>query len=307
MGWEADDILSLRLERPDRGELPPWQPGAHLDLMLGNGLGRQYSMSGSPSDRTGYEVTVLLEPAGRGGSAYVHRSLRPGMTVQVRAVRNHFPLVPAGGYLFIAGGVGITPLLSMIETVQVEGSRWRLLYGGRSRQRMAFLDRLAVHDDRVTLAAGADGERLDLQGWFSHAGTRVPGAHVYCCGPEKMLDEAERLGAEHGIPVHLERFKVPEEPRPTGAPAGAFRVELARAGSSFEVAEDESILDRLLELGVDLPNDCRDGICGSCIVTVLGGEVEHRDYVLTEKEKQENREMLVCVSRCRADRLVLDL
>jgi ferredoxin-NADP reductase len=307
MVWEADGVLSLRLERPDRGELPAWQPGAHLDLQFENGLVRQYSICGPPNDRSGYEVGVLLEPAGRGGSRYVHESLRPGATVHVLAVRNHFPLVEAGGYLFIAGGVGITPLLPMIELVQARGARWRLLYAGRTRRRMAFLDRLAVHDDRVILAAGADGERLDLQGWFSHARTRVPGAHVYCCGPERMLDQVQLLGAEHGIAVHLERFTVPVAPREVGAPAGAFRVELARTGSSFDVGPDESILDKLLDLGLDLAYDCRDGICGSCITPVLGGEVDHRDYVLTEKEKREGKQMLVCVSRCRADRLVLDL
>jgi ferredoxin-NADP reductase len=307
MVWEADGVLSLRLERPDRGELPAWQPGAHLDLQFENGLVRQYSICSPPGDRSGYEVGVLLETAGRGGSRYVHESLRPGMTVQLRAVRNHFPLVEAGGYLFIAGGVGITPLLPMIEQVQSRGARWRLLYAGRARRRMAFLDRLAVHDERVILAAGADGERLDLQGWFSHARTRVPGAHVYCCGPEKMLDQVQLLGADHGIAVHLERFTVPAVPREAGAPAGAFRVELARTGSSFDVGPDESILDKLLDLGLDLGYDCRDGICGSCITPVLGGEVDHRDYVLTEKEKREGKQMLVCVSRCRADRLVLDL
>jgi ferredoxin-NADP reductase len=308
MTWEADGVLSVELVSCDGGELPPWEPGAHIDLDLFPGVSRQYSLCGDPADRRSYQVAVLQEPESRGGSRYVHETLRPGSEVGLQGLRNHFPLVDAPGYLFIAGGVGITPLLPMLEAAQASSRRWRLLYAGRSRRGMTFLDRLARHDDRVRLAPRDEGERLDLQAWFTHLRNRVPDAHVYCCGPDRLLDEVERLGAKHAVPVHLERFKAPQAlPHPDTRAASSFKVELARTGRVFEVTEEQSVLDRLIDEGVDLVNDCREGLCGTCLVPVLAGELDHRDYVLTDRERLAANQMMVCVSRCSSDRLVLDL
>ena len=305
MSLEADGVLGLELVRPDGAEVEPWQPGAHIDLVLGEGLVRQYSLCGDPADLLRYRVAVLREPDGRGGSAWVHSRMRPGDLVEVRGLRNHFALADAERYLFVAGGIGITALLPMIEEVAGRGRGYEVVYCGRSRTALAFLDRLAVHGDRVRVAASDEGGRLDLA---DAVGPYRPGTAVYCCGPERMIAAVEAACA--GWPadtLRTERFAAPAPTAPEPDAESGFEVFLARTGRSVQVDPGTSILDAVLAAGVDVLTDCREGICASCETPVLEGTVDHRDFVLTERERATNSVLMLCVSRASCPRLVLDL
>lgn len=300
----SEGVLSVGLVSADGARLPAWEPGAHVDLHLPGGRVRQYSLCGSPDDRDRYEIAVLREPAGRGGSAYVHESLRPGARIAVGAPRNTFTLEPAPGYLFLAGGIGITPILPMLERAERDGVPWRLHYGGRTRDGMAFLDRLARHGERVRVFPQDECGPLDLDAAVS---TVAGGELVYACGPEPLLAALEHRCAPLDEDVlRVERFAAPQ---PVVAPpaAGTFVVELARTGRTVTVDPRTSVLERLLADGIDLPSDCQEGICGSCSVRVLAGVPDHRDHVLTSRQRRAGDTMMACVSRSTGDRLVLDL
>lgn len=280
----ADGVVALTLRAPS---LPDWTPGAHVDLEMRPGLTRQYSLCGSPSDRSSWRVAVLREPDGRGGSAYVHDSLAVGDRVRVSVPRNTFPLVAAPSYLFVAGGIGITPLLPMMAAVG--DADWRLLYGGRTPESMAFLPELAEYGDRVhTLAGGL----LDLSEVDN-------GAEVYCCGPEGLLAAVEARCDPARL--HVERFA----PRPVAGES--FEVELARSGLVVPVPSDRSILSALLDAGVEVLSSCQEGTCGTCETDVLAGTPEHHDSLLTEEERAAGETMMICVSRSAGGKLVLDL
>ncbi|GGS13161.1 ferredoxin [Streptomyces humidus] len=303
--WEAEGVLSAHLRRSDGGDLPPWTPGAHLDLHLPGGPVRQYSLSGSPADRTTWRVSVLRESASRGGSRAVHESLRPGDVVDVTGPRNTFALVdsPESEYLFIAGGIGITPIMPMIEEVATSGARWSLLYGGRSRSSMAFLPDLARYGDRVTVRPQDEYGLLDLDAFL---GPPRQNASVYSCGPEQLLAAVEqRCVAWPPGTLHLERFAA--HPTPTAAEEEAFELVLRRTGRSFTVKPGSTILEVLEENGIEPPNSCREGICGTCETKVVEGIPDHRDSLLTQEERDENDTMMICVGRARCRRLVLDL
>ncbi|MEW9550666.1 2Fe-2S iron-sulfur cluster-binding protein [Nonomuraea sp. NPDC050783] len=296
----AEGVVTLELRDPAGGELPGWSPGAHIDLVLGGGdLVRQYSLCGDPADRTAWRIAVLREPAGRGGSAYVHDELRPGATVLARGPRNNFPLHPAARYLFIAGGIGITPILPMIAAVG--GARWRLAYGGRTATSMAFADELrAAHGDRVLLWPQDEHGLLDLDALLAEEPLDTL---VYCCGPAPLLEAVEARCADR--PLHVERFT----PKEAGEPvvAGAFEVELAVSGLTLTVPPDRSILQVVEEAGVPVLTSCREGTCGTCETPVLDGVVDHRDSLLTPEERAANDVMFVCVSRAACPKLVLEL
>jgi ferredoxin-NADP reductase len=305
MTAEADGVLSMELVDPGGHELPPWEPGAHLDVQLVAGLSRQYSLSGDPHDRQRYRIAVLREPAGRGGSAYVHDVLRPGHLVGYSGPRNHFRLEPSPSYLFIAGGIGITPILPMLARVEAEGARWRLAYGGRTASSMAFTGELEARGDRVTLYPQDAHGSLDLDALL---GTAEPDTLVYCCGPEPLLRAVEdRMAAWPADSLHLERFAAPEHPARDPADEHAVEVVLAESGVTVTVGPESSILQALLDAGVDVDHDCTEGICGTCETKVIDGEVDHRDYVLTQRERQAGDCMMVCVSRACGKRLVLGL
>ncbi len=231
--------------------------------------------------------------------------MRPGDLVEVRGIRNHFELVDAQRYLFVAGGIGITPLLPMIDAVAGRGLPYDVVYCGRSRTSLAFLDRLAAHGDHVRVVASDTGGRADLA---QAVGEYAPGQAVYCCGPERMIAAVEAACA--GWPpdaLRTERFAAPT---PTGLDPDAgtgFEVVLARSGTTLQVDPATSILDAVLAAGVDVLTDCREGICASCETPVLEGTVEHRDFVLTERERAAGSVMMLCVSRASCPRLVLDL
>ncbi|MCM2580000.1 PDR/VanB family oxidoreductase [Streptomyces meridianus] len=305
---EALGVVSLTLRRPGGGMLPPWEPGAHIDLVLEPDLVRQYSLCGDPADPDAWRIAVLREPAGRGGSARVQDSLAVGSRVAVRGPRNHFALEPAERYLFVAGGIGITPILPMIRAAEAAGARWRLLYGGRTRASMAFLDRLDAYGERVHVAPQDETGLLDVAPHLDAAG---PDALVYCCGPEPLLAAVEKLcaGRQSGA-LRVERFGA------VGAPAvaeaspedgGSFDVVLARSGLSLTVPPGTTVLEAVEQAGVDVLSSCREGTCGTCETDVVEGEPDHRDALLTEEERAEGASMMICVSRCRGPRLVLDL
>jgi ferredoxin-NADP reductase len=304
MTHESAGVLSVELVDPDGRELPAWEPGSHLDLHLPGGRPRQYSLCGDPGDRRRYRLGILREANGRGGSAYVHDVLRPGQSVEVAGPRNHFRLEPAAGYVFVAGGIGITPIMPMLAAATAAGAEWTLLYGGRTAASMAFTDELAPYGDRVTLWPQDTHGLLDLDALL---GTPRPDTLVYCCGPEPLLAAVEaRMAAWRPDALHLERFSAPVVERDP-ADEHTLEVVLAETGRSVTVPGNRSILAVLLDEGVDVLSDCREGICGSCEVKVVEGEVDHRDFVLSEAEKQANNCMMVCVSRACGKRLVLGL
>ncbi|NWJ69259.1 oxidoreductase [Pseudonocardia sp. ICBG1122] len=297
----ADDVVLLTLRDPSGAELPEWTPGAHLDLVLTADLVRQYSLCGDPGERSVYRVAVLREPAGRGGSAHVHDVVAEGDTVLVRGPRNRFALVDAPGYVFVAGGIGITPLVPMIAAAHAAGADWRLVHGGRSRASMAFTELAARHPDRVTLVPQDEAGLLDVAGILAAAAGRP----VYCCGPEGLLAAVEAEGERLGVPVHVERFSA--RPGALDGPDEAFEVELSGSGTVVAVPAGCSILDALEGAGIATLSSCREGTCGTCETGVLAGEPDHRDSLLTEEEQASNEVMMLCVSRSRSPRLVLEL
>ncbi|MFF9028928.1 PDR/VanB family oxidoreductase [Streptomyces iakyrus] len=297
--FAAEGVLALTLRHPLGEPLPAWEPGAHVDVLLGPGLERQYSLCGDPADRSAWRIAVLREPAGRGGSAHVHEQLGEDAKVRVRGPRNNFRLEPAPRYRFVAGGIGITPLLPMLAAAEAAGAEWTLLYGGRTRGSMAFAEELGRYGDRVTFAPEDETGLLDLPSVLDD----VPaGTLVYCCGPGPLLDAVEAR-CPSGV-LRVERFQPKEQE--TGGNT-AFEVELARSGRTLTVAPDVSVLDAVRDAGVDVLYSCTEGTCGTCETDVLDGEPDHRDSVLTDDERAAGETMLICVSRCRGGRLVLDL
>ncbi len=298
----AQDVVAMTLAHPGGEALPDWTPGAHIDLILGDGLTRQYSLCGRTEDTDSWRVAVLRAPDSRGGSKAVH-SLGAGSTVRVRGPRNHFPVVAATSYLFVAGGIGITPLLAMIYEVEAAGAAWELHYGGRSTASMAFLEELAQFGDRVHLVPEDEAGRLDLDEILG-----VPRADtlVYTCGPEPLLAAVEeRCVAWPAGSLHLERFSARKTEEPSEE--SSFELVLQRSGKTMTVPEDKTVFEVVREAGVSVLGSCLEGICGTCETEVVDGQVDHRDSILDEDERESNEVMMICVSRCTSARLVLDL
>jgi cytochrome P450/ferredoxin-NADP reductase len=299
----ADGVVELTLAEPSGALLPAWTAGAHIDLVLNPSLTRQYSLCGSTADESSWKVGVLRDLQSRGGSAYVHEKLAEGATVRVRGPRNHFPLVSSPRYQFIAGGIGITPILPMIEAAEARGAEWSLLYLGRSRASMAFLDQLEG-DQRVTLAPRDEGDRFDLAALL---GTPQPGTLVYCCGPSALLDAVEEgCEAWPDGSLHLERFAAKEVVASEDA-LDSFEVECSRSGVTVTVPEGTSIFDAVEKAGVEVLGSCMEGICGTCECDVIEGTPDHRDSVLSKSDRERGDTIMTCVSRSLSQKLVLDL
>ncbi|MFJ6850702.1 PDR/VanB family oxidoreductase [Streptomyces sp. NPDC091271] len=299
MTWEAEGVLSVELTHPDGKPLPAWTPGAHLDVHAGGQI-RQYSLCGDPHTQDVYRIGVLNEPASRGGSRFVHTQLRPGQEITVSEPRNHFVLEDVDSYVFVAGGIGITPLLAMAREAARRGARWRMVYGGRSRASMAFTGELDALGGDVTLVPQDEHGHIDLDSAL--AGLQE-GTLVYSCGPEPLLAAVEqRCPADR---LRLERFAAPAVER-TGDDE-AFEVECRTSGTTLTVGAGTSVLEAAESAGLTVNNSCRDGICGSCETRVLEGTPDHRDFLLSEAERAANTTMMICVSRCASGRLVLDL
>ncbi|WP_274029721.1 PDR/VanB family oxidoreductase [Streptomyces sp. MMBL 11-1] len=296
----ADGVVQLRLEGAG---LPRWEPGAHLELVLPSGLVRPYSLCGDPEDTGAYTVAARLVEDGRGGSREVHEQLRVGREIEVRGPRNRFPLTEAGSYVFVVGGIGITPVLPMLRVLAASGADWRLLYGGRSRGSLPFLDEiewLGADAGRVTVVAQDEAGHPDVAAALTGL---APGTAVYCCGPGPLMDAvAAALPAGH--PLHLERFSAATG-EAAGPGSGAFEVELRRTGRTVPVAAGQSVLAAVRAAAPQVAYSCEQGFCGTCQQRVLEGEIDHRDDLLTDDERADS--MLICVSRCRGGRLVLDL
>ncbi|WP_165067987.1 PDR/VanB family oxidoreductase [Marisediminicola senii] len=305
----AEGIVALDVVAVNGRDLPPWTPGSHVDLLLPGDddvIVRQYSLCGDPGDRQRYRVAVLRELEGRGGSAIVHDTVTEGQPVRIRGPRNHFGYEPVPGQavVFIAGGIGITPFLSMARAADAAGIDYTVVYAGRRRATMAFLgDLVEAHGDRVMVYAADEGNRLDAAALL---GGLKPGTAVYCCGPNRLVAAVEEATADWpaGL-VHVEHFEAKEFGPPVWQET--FEVELALSGITVEVPIDRSILDVVEENGVLVVSSCRIGTCGTCETPVLEGEIEHRDSVLTAEEQSYDDTMMICVSRAACPRLVLDL
>ncbi|MFC9796141.1 PDR/VanB family oxidoreductase [Streptomyces sp. NPDC057695] len=297
---EAEGVLGLVLADPSGAALAPWEPGAHLEVTLPSGAVRHYSLCGDPADRSTYRLGVLRETAGRGGSEELHTAVGAGTVLGVRGPFNRFPLVPAERYLFVAGGIGITPLLPMLRSLP-PGS-WSLLYGGRSLASMAYREELAALPG-VTLVPQDTAGLPDLDGVLAGL---TAGTAVYCCGPEGLLGAVRErwTGA-----LHTERFgAAPAAAAEADAGTGdGFDVELRRSGRTVHVPPGRTLLDAVRAVVPGVPYACEEGFCGTCETKVIAGTPEHHDSVLDEDEKASGTTMMICVGRSRGARLVLDL
>lgn len=275
----ADGIVSLELQEVGGHRLPEWDPGAHIDLVMASGLTRQYSLCGDPGDLQSWRIAVLRESdeQSRGGSVYVHDSIEQGAVLRIRGPRNHFQLAPSSNYLFIAGGIGITPILAMVAQADAAGANWRLVYGGRSVDSMAFLDELSRHSDRIDVWPQDQRGLIDLDRLL---GEPQENTLVYCCGPQALLTAVEERCA--GWPagsLRIERFS--SSTGDENFVNSPIEVELAQQGVTLTVPADQTILDAIEQHGIPVQSSCRAGMCGTCETPVLSGVPEHRDDVLT--------------------------
>jgi vanillate O-demethylase ferredoxin subunit len=305
---QGQGVLVLDLAAADGGELPPFEAGAHVDLHLGEGLVRQYSLCGDPADRRVYRLGILRDPKSRGGSIAAHERLTEGAVVDIGVPRNLFPL--EGGArrsILVGGGIGVTPMIAMAHALAAGGAPFELHYCGRSRSSCAFLGELAAAPFSAQVHThfddGAVEQRLNLVEVLTGADA---GTHLYVCGPSGFMDwviaEAGRLGLPTGQ-IHKEYFQV--EP-PAGA-SKAFDVALKKSGKTVHVAENQSIVEALAGVGIKIKVSCEQGVCGTCLCNVLDGTPDHRDVFLTDEEKADNDQILLCCSRALSDTLVLDL
>ncbi|WP_052033342.1 PDR/VanB family oxidoreductase [Rhodococcus wratislaviensis] len=299
----ADDVIEVSFAHPEGHPLPDWEPGAHIEVHLPSGLSRQYSLCGDRDDRSKYSIAVLREENGRGGSKELHEAAKAGVELSIRLPRNNFHLVEADSYLFIGGGIGITPLIPMIEQARNAGAQWSLVYGGRHPSSMAYREMLSSFGDQVDLWIEAERGYPDLSAILAHA---PAGTMVYTCGPSAMIDAvAEAFSAnQHLGDLHFERFSASG---PVDTSGDTFEVELRRTGVTFTVADGVNILHEVLKVVPEQPFSCEEGYCGDCEARVLEGEPDHRDEYLTPDQQDAGEMMMICVSRCKGRKLVLDL
>lgn len=296
----ADRVVELEFEGTTN-PLPGWEPGAHTDIHLPSGLIRQYSLMRSVQDAARWRIAVLIEANGRGGSKYLAEKIQEGQIVSLGEPRNHFEFEESANVVFIGAGIGVTPLLAMAEQAQNSGLNWKLHYLGRTRSDLAYVNELLRNfGDHISLHISDEGTRLNLSEIFaeSNANTRV-----FACGPNRLLTDLEKILGESDR-LHVERFTPRDQ---TFEPNKPFTVIAERSGTEFEVAADESVLVAADFEGIEVEGDCLEGTCGSCETRVIRGAVEHRDSILTNKQRRDNTTMMICVSRAVDDRLTLDL
>lgn len=299
----AEGVALLTLTPVDGQPLPDWSPGAHIDVVMNDILERQYSLCGDPRDRSSYTIGVLKEERGRGGSRHMHEEASEGSIVKIRGPRNHFELVDSERYLFIAGGIGITPIAAMAREVHRRGKPWRMIYCGRRLETMALREEFGQYGDRVTFWPRDTHGRISLPDVLQ---SPREGTAVYTCGPAPFTEAIEEI-CEASWPrgsLHVERFTPKQFDDSENT---EFEVELAQRGYRLTVPKDRSVLDTLEAAGVHVLSSCGEGTCGTCDTAVLAGEVDHRDSVLTKEEQDRNDCMMVCVSRAKCPKLVLNL
>ncbi len=305
---EAEDIVSFELEGADGSALAPFAAGAHVDVHVAPGLVRQYSLCNDPAERHRYLIAVLRDAQSRGGSVAMHETVNVGDTLRISAPKNHFPLMPAGRYLLLAGGIGVTPILCMAERLANTGADFAMHYCARSPQRTAFRERIAgaAFADRVQFHfdSGEPRQKLDLAALLAGAADDL---HLYVCGPAGFIDAVTAAAGAHGWPddhVHLEYFGAAPQDK-TGDQS--FDVRIASSGQTFAIPADQTVVGALAAHGIDIPVSCEQGVCGTCITRVLQGEPEHRDVYFTDEEHAQNDQFTPCCSRSRSSLLVLDL
>jgi len=298
----ARDIRRFELRRADGGDLPEFTAGAHISLRVPNGSMRKYSLCNDPAERDRYVIAVLREPAGRGGSASMVDDANDGDEILAVPPRNDFPLVPSpAGYTFIAGGIGITPILAMMREVKNRNGRFKLYYCTRAAEQTAFLDELRSAEWRSHVVIHHDGGDLEraLDLWPV---LEQPRGHVYCCGPRGLMTAVRDMSG-HWSPsaVHFEAFT---EPQKQAADDRPFRVRLAASGAVIDVPTGTTILEAIRAAGYSVSSSCESGTCGTCRTRLIAGEADHRDLVLSASEQSSN--IMICVSRARSDELVID-
>jgi ferredoxin-NADP reductase len=303
MRWEAPGVISLELTTIDGALLPAFEPGAHIDLRLPDGTLRQYSLCGEPSDRSHYRLGIRAVGGGL-SSTFVHRKLRAGELVTVSAPRNNFPLVDAQRYIFVAGGIGVTPLIPMMRQASGRGRPWTLLYCNKRDADAPFLDEIRALGGEISLHSSEAGTRLDVEAQLA---TVQIGAMIYCCGPERLMMAVEE--ATVAWPQDAVRFEwFAPRSRSAEDASGSFEVVCNISGATLTVPEGRSVLEILNEAGIEVACSCQQGICGTCETRVVSGEVDHRDSILSSTERAANQTMMTCVSRAKAgSRLVLDI
>lgn len=316
---EARGVVSLRLSRPERESLRSWAPGAHIDIVLPSGKIRQYSLCGQLDALDSYTIAVSRAPQSRGGSVEIHETALVGRTIEVRGPRNHFPLVESDHYVLIAGGIGITPILPMGRQLANHSKSFRLLYGGRSRLDMPFIEEVSQLPGEVTIVAEDEHGLPDLDEFLHET---PAGAVVFCCGPEGMIRATESLCASLQLEIRTERFvssgrshvaappllpvELESEPSILASDT-AFNVHLAKTGVTVHVPGDRTLLEVVREHVPDVPSSCEEGFCGTCETRVLDGVPDHRDSILSEDERLAGETMMICVGRAKSPTLTLDL
>jgi vanillate O-demethylase ferredoxin subunit len=306
---EADNIVSLELISANGTALPAFDPGSHIDVKLPNGALRQYSLYNPPRMGRSYQIGVFRDPASRGGSIVLHDQVEVNDRLQISEPRNLFPMAKnAKRSLLFAGGIGITPILSLAQALADRDDDFELHYSGRSRSKMAFIDQLtnSAFADRVFLhISDADpSQRLNVDPLLAEPQTET---HIYVCGPPRFMNYVLDRATVHGWPsaqLHREHFAAGQE---SESEKGSFEVEIKSSGQSFTIPPDRSALQVLEEAGFDIPVACEEGVCGTCLTRVLEGEPDHRDLFMTDEERARNDQFTPCCSRAKSGRLVLDL
>lgn len=303
---QVTGVAVMELARTDGAPLPAFEAGAHIDVHIADGLVRQYSLCNPPGETARYRIGVLDDPASRGGSRAIHRDFVPGTRVRISSPRNHFPLdAGAESSILVGGGIGVTPMLAMAYALRAAGKQFELHYCSRSADRAGFLDELAREFEGQLHLHFDDGEAAQRFDPATCLRAQPAGTHLYVCGPAGFMDwvlgEAEAVG--YGVDrIHFEYFNVDIDTH-----GAAFEVVAAQSGISVNVGEDETILDALAKAGVKVDKSCEQGVCGTCICDVLEGVPDHKDKFLTDEEREANEEIVVCCSRAKTPRLVLDI
>lgn len=306
--YEAEDILGFEFVHPAGAPLPAYTAGAHVDVQIADGLIRQYSLAGDPADRGRYLIAVLNDPASRGGSRAMHETLRPGQLVKVSEPRNLFPLAAdAERHMLLAGGIGVTPMMAIIEELERRSADWELHYCTRAPEKTAFASRLAPHvaagRAHIHHDGGDPAKGLDIKGLLK---SPAPGTHLYYCGPTGFMTAvAEAAAAWPDGTVHFEYFAAPAGDKPDAGDNQAFQIQIRRTGEILEVPADKTIVDVLRNAGHYIDTSCEDGFCGTCLTPFSGGEPDHRDTVLDDADRK--RYVLICCSRAKTSPLILDL
>lgn len=300
----ATDIISLELEAENGARLPAFEAGAHVDVLIKSGLVRQYSLTGDPSERFRYRLGILLDNQSRGGSSEIHTAFKAGDLIQIGRPRNNFPIKPAAHTILFAGGIGITPMLSMAYALEAQGASWELHYCGRSRDRLAFQNEMTRFGNKVNthIDSESNDQALDINDVLHIVAND---RHLYVCGPSGFMDFITDAAHNNGWQaqcIHLERFGAELD-----TDGDTFTVVAQQSGRRFEVNPGETINQKLAANGIDVPVSCQSGVCGTCLTKVLEGVPDHRDFVQTDYEKASNEKITVCCSRSKTSILVLDV